>query len=359
VIFLAHNGHIFPRVFDVLAAREGQEVTLPTLETLTGFDALQIRRVIAHARKHNPDHARRIEVTQSGRAWKFTTLRDANGDPTVEKVLEEVGMGSPHIWKHVLKALQASTGIVSKEMLAEQINNAGDVTLTPEQVTTGMYTILSRPEIARNIEVVWAGRSWRYKGKKSKATPTASTQSAESREGVSSSIKASVLRYFTGRPGDMVFLNDVVTDLGFTSRQVQSAVYSLAHSDGSLVKNDFVTVQQGQSWQYIPNRAAGNGQSSQPLERVPAYALNVKPDAAVHAQATSTTPVITAEPAKVPVVPAPLPLKTTAGGAVIAHAAAPTTPPTGRLFEEVGRTSNGEILIRETESKTIYRAIEL
>jgi hypothetical protein len=339
VIFLSKS-HVFTRVFDELARREGQEVTLPTLESLTGIPGERIRAAIANARKNRQEIAEQIVVMKLGRSWKFTRVPVVIGEYTVEKALEEVNMGSAHIWKHVLKALQESSGIVSNEFLAQRVNEAGETTLTSAQVTTAMYTILSKPEIARNIDVVWSGRSWQYNGSakgKKKA-------GVEPHENVSSSIRSSVLRYFAGRPGDLVFVDDVVNDLGFTRKQVQSAVYNLVQQN-SNVKNDFEVVQQGHSWRYIPNRAATNGQVTESPTKIPALALSVAAEPMVKAHVPDIPPAQSAEvryAARLPEAkPEPAPKSTG-----------------GRVFEEVDELKDGALLIRDSDNK-LYRATEI
>lgn len=357
MIFL--NMHLFPRVFDALARREGQETTLPTLVSLTGLTPNQIQKAIANARNNHPEHAARISVVKPGRAWKFNAIAGMNGDDTVEEIIKEVDMGATHIWKHVLKVLQDNkSNIMSKEEIATVVTQTTDITMSPEQVATAMYTILRKPEIGRDVEVIWRSRSWRYVGKVKASSP----KKAEVHESVSSSIRASVLRHFTYRPGVILFVDEIAADLGFTRRQVQSAVYSMVNEENSIVKNDFAIIQPGQSWRYAPNSTSGNGHASTPLERIPAQSLPVaalaaRPSGAtVNAQAdpVSASPLATVSlpaPPKPAPVPAPAPVAT--------PAPAPTSPAGGRLFEEIGQSTEGDILIREAETKEIYRAVRL
>lgn len=355
MIFLSKgNKHVFPRIFAELARREGQSVTLPTLVSLTGYTPDQIKLAINNARKTNPDHASRIEVVKAAREWKFNAVPEANGTQTLEKVMEEVEMGSPHIWKHTLAVLAAHPGeILSKEFIAEEINKAGEVEMTPDRVATSMDTILRRSEFTHKIEVIWSRRSWRFKGKVKPAPKTSKNPNEE----VSPSIRSSVLRYFVQRPGELLFADDIASDLGFTRKQVQSAVYSMATEDSSTVKNDFTIVQAGQSWRYAPSRATSNGRVTPALTEAPAtsYAAPVP----TSSSAVTRTPVATAtkyvEPKPLPRV-APEPTPTPAPALTPAPARQETS---GRLFEEIGQTTDGDVLVREADSKVIYRATPL
>lgn len=350
------NQHLFPRIFDALASREGQEVTLPTLETLTGLSAKQIQGAIANARKVNDDHRRRIEVVKPGRTWKFHAIPDANGVDTIENIVKAVDMGSPHIWKHVAAVLVAHPGeILSKEQIAEKINAAGELTMRPDQVSSTMNTIIRKPEFVTSVEVVWNGRSWRYIGNKRSAGVKSAKPSEH--EQVSPSIRASVLRYFTLRPGEILFADEIASDLGFTRKQVQSAVYSMVTESTSAVRDEFTIVQSGQSWRYMPKLAALNGRVTEPLEKVPALA--VKPSPAVtftHAgprAVPAATPAPLPAPSRVttPITPEPAP--------EVKPTSSPAPAVGGRLFEEIGQTTDGALLLQEGESRKIYRATEL
>lgn len=371
MIFL--NKHLFPRIFDALARREGQEVTLPTLESLTGFEASQIQGSINNARKSSPDHATRIEVVKPGRVWKFNAVPGANGIDTIENIVKEVDMGTPHIWKHVAKVLVDNPGeILSKEFIAEQVTAAGEIELSADRIPSAMSTIMRKPEFLPDIEVVWAGRSWRYTGAKKRAK-RATVVANGGHEPVSTSIRASVLRYFNNRPGDIIFADEISQDLGFTRKQVQSAVYSIT-DPSSLIRDDFEVIQGGQSWRYTPHRSAVNGQVSTPLQKAPAtaHALAAKPSLAVPFTQPSVTAVA---PAPLPASPKAAPTVATTAPAVQAYTPdavtttlpvtsqvpniPPATAPEGRLFEEIGQLADGALILREAESKAVYRATEL
>lgn len=355
MIFLS-NTFVFPKVLEALARRDGKKTSLPTLESLTGFEPHQIQAAIANARRNNPDHAARITVVKVGREWKFNSDPDLTGDDTTEKIVKDVEMGSSHIWKHVLAALVKTNGVaVSKEELANRVNAAGEVEMTPQQVANAMLTILRKPKIAPEITIIQSGKLWRYVGSKTNAKAPAELAPPP----VSVSIRGSVLRYFTQRPGATLFVDDVAADLGFTRKQVQSAMWALTADERSTVRDDFQILMGGQSWRYVPNRATTNGQAAEAPKKVPALALNVAAEPIVKAhvpnippaQFTSAGEAYTANVQPSPVAksepkPEPEPeitRKSTSGG---------------RMFEEIAALADGAILIRDEEQR-LFRATEM
>lgn len=359
MIFLAT--HTFPRVFEVLTRSEGKKVTLPTLVSKTGLSENQIKGAIGHARRYNPIMEEQIEVVQPGRAWRFTnSVTPKTLEAVQEEIVQEVEMGSLHTWKHVFKVLRDNPGVVlTRDDIVERVEfpTPAGATSDADRVISAMATILGRSDLAPFIEVIQSSRSWRYKAPEKKV----------SGQPVSGSLKGSVLRYFSQRPGVTLFVNDIAEDLGFARRQVQNVIYNL-RKDDSPVKDDFVVVTHGEAWQYLPNRAqveaqTSNGHVTSVPEKAPALAtpLAAKLTPVVHAPvpeftsaytpaaATTTLPVSSVVPIipKVEPTPAPTP------------ALAATSTLGGRLFEEIGQASDGSILIREAESKLVYRATEL
>ena len=357
MIFLS-NTFIFHRIFDVLARRDGKKTSLPTIESLTGIEPHRIQAAIANARRNNPEHAAHITVVKVGREWKFNSDPDLTGDDTTEKIVKDVEMGSSHIWKHVLAALVTTNGVaVSKEELAERVNAANDdVEMSPQQVTNAMATILRKPKISPHIEIIWAGRQWRYRAPKTEAqAPTEKTPAP-----VSVSIRGSVLRYFIQRPGATLFVDDVAADLGFTRKQVQSAMWNLTADDKSTVRDDFKVIVGGQSWRYTPNRVFTNGEVTETPTKVPALALSVAAEPVVKAHVPNIPPAqftpagqYTAN-VQPPSVAAPEPTREPEA----TTESETTSASGGRMFEEIADLADGSILIRD-EDKKLYRATEM
>jgi hypothetical protein len=340
VIFLS-GSYIFTRVYNALAEREGKRVTLPTLATVTGLTETQIQNTIANARRTSQLHAAQIEVVRAGRVWRLRNNKREDTYATPEEIVEAVEVGSTHIWKRVLAALVENEGkISSKELLAERASTE-EHPVTPHQAANAMMTILRRPNIGPQIETKVTGHAWKYHAPaETKKTVDAASAKPEGVVTVSTPIRGSVLRYFAQRPGETLFRDDIASDLGFTVKQVQSAVWGLLN-DNQQTKDDFVVIQSSYAWQYVPNRKAvkanadvkpaENGHVTPALSSVPAQAYT--PSAA-----TTTLPVSS----RVPSIPKATPA---AAG--------------GRLFEEIGQTSSGDILVQEAETKKIYRATEL
>jgi hypothetical protein len=330
VIFL--TTYIFPHVLNALMKREGQEVTLPTLTSLTGFDERQIQNAIANARRNDEDHAARIEVVKLGRSWKFNANAGSNGEVTVEGILEDVEMGSPHIWKHVLAAIATRPNeVMTREEIAAIVNKSSEFTLIPEQVSTAMMTILRRPLIGPTIEIIQAARAWRYKPVRGAKAEVKHDDKQASEMKVSTSIRASVLRYFTLKPGQPHFASDIANDLGFTTKQVQNSMYNILFGEPkSVVANDFVVVQAGHAWQYTPNRGKTNGV----VPDTHASTITVDAPAAPHEAVGTTLPVSSSVPNITP------------------------SATTKRTFTELMTTSQGTIIIQDPEG-TLYRASEL
>lgn len=326
--------YVFPRVLDELMRREGQEVTLPTLVTLTGFEERQIQNAIANARRSDDNHAARIEVIKLGKAWRFDSRLGSSGEDTVDGILEDVKMGSTHIWKLVLAAIATRPGeTITKDEIAQLVNEQGDHGMTPDRVVGAMITIMRKPLIGPHVEVIQVNRAWRYTPPKTRRTSPVST-----------SIRGSILRYFNNSPGATHFAVDIADDLGFTVQQVQSSMYYTLTSPNSLAKDDFEVIEPGHAWRYVPNRnrASSNGKVTPAPAKVPVLSVPVASQPEVRAytpQAVTTTLPVSST---VPNIPAPQPVAAT----------------TKRTFEEVMTSKTGAIIIKDEEG-TLYRATEL
>ena len=345
MIFLRSSSHKFPVIYDALTRRAGKKTTLPTLVSVTGLDEDQIQKAIAYARKQNPAMAAQIEVVEVGRAWRFkATSSNAITHISPEEVVEAVEVGSPHIWKRVLSVLAQNSGMVLyKKRIAELANeDESQPALSEDQIVTAMTTILRQPVISLAVDVVWANRAWKYHDSNAPATSTTTPNS------VTPSIKGSVLRYFNLKPhGTTLFAVDIANELGFTLKQVQNAVYGILQDD--RLRDEFEVVVGSTAWRYRPEALTpalaqtSNGHMTATLEeKVPVVAYTP-------AAVTTTLPVTSTVP-DIPQVeatpePTPAPVATSTLG--------------GRLFEEIGQAGDGSVLIREAESKLVYRAIEL
>lgn len=329
---------VFPAVYAALAQREGKKVTLPTLVTMTGFKPEQIQMAIRNARANDETHARQIVVEKPGREWRFVADTNVGQHPTPEKVVEEIELGAKHIWKLVLKVLMDNPGkVLHKRTIAEAIRTAEPEEypeFSEQQVANAMLTMMRNPGIAVNIDVLWAGRAWRY-NQPATVTAVTATEPKSGGKSVSSSIRNSVLRYFTQKVGETLFVDEIAEDLGFTRKQVQNAMYNLLHDARSTVRHEFDIVTNGSAWRYVPNRpqvtTSSNGQVSH------AVAAKV---AANTATAYAPTAATTTLPVNAKVVP--------------------DIPPAGnvgaRLFEEIAQLGGDAILVKEAESGAVYRA---
>lgn len=349
MIFLSGTTFNFPLIFNVLVQREGRKTTLPTLVSMTGLSESQIQSAINNARR-NPVHKHQIEVLKPGREWRFKSDVNAGGGyPKPDEVVKEVEMGSTHIWKTVFAALASNEGKVSSKELLAQLASTDERSISPHQVSQAMLTIMRQPELHGKIETLWKGRAWKYLGNAADApTPPNTTKSSESK--VSVPIRGSVLRYFSLKPGETLFLNDIADDLGFTKKQVQSAMWNLLN-ENEAVKNDFVVVQPSYAWRYQPNsvKPETNGHTPEVLERVPSTSYPVAtslPNAVVHTQAG---PLVAP-----PSAPRPLPVPPQAEPAAERTATVTTT----RVFEQVGELAGGELLLKD-EADKFYRASAL
>lgn len=338
------SSHVFNAIVNALMQREGRKVTLPTLMSVTGLRAEQIQGSINNARRASETHARQIEVVEKARAWRFRADQSVGNYPTPNDVVKAVEVGSTHIWKTVLAALVSNAEKpTSKELLA-QLASTDEREITPIQASQAMLTVMRQPNVKPHIEVLLAGSAWRYRAevpgvaKTSKAAKSTKTTTSEVTE-VSVPIRGSVLRHFTQKPGQTLFVDDIADDLGFTKKQVQSAVWHLL-KENEATKSDFVVVQPSYAWRYVPNRAETNGRVTPELTAAPASTHTPNAIAAYTPEAVTTTLPVSSE---VPSIPKP--------------AAAVAT--SGRLFEEVGQLTDGAILVKEAESSVIYRATPL
>lgn len=328
---------VFPAVYAALAQREGKKVTLPTLVTMTGFRPEQIQMAIRNARATDETHARQIVVEKPGREWRFVADTTVGQHLTPEKVAEEIELGAKHIWKLVLKVLMDNPGkVLHKKTIAEAVRAAEPEEypeFSEQQVSNAMLTMMRNPGVAANIDVLWAGRAWRY-NQPATVTAVTATEPKPSDKPVSSSIRNSVLRYFTQKVGETLFVDEIAQDLGFTRKQVQNAMYNLLHDARSTVRHDFDIVTNGSAWRYLPNRTqAGASSNGQVSHAVAAKVATDTVTAYTPAAATTTLPVSS----KVPSIPS-------AGS-------------TGtRLFEEIAQLGGDAILIKEAESGAVYRA---
>jgi len=345
VIFLSRT---FPIVFAALAQREGRKTTLPTLVSVTGLTADQIKLAIRHARSANETHRTQIKVEEPGRAWRFVATPRGRV-VTPEEAVKAVDMGSRHIWRTVLKVLMDHPGeILYKAKIAELVvaeNPDEYADFTEAQVVNALNTILRRQDLERSIEVVWTMNAWRYKAPAGEATPDADTTSATKTK-VSTPIRGSVLRYFTMHPRKTLFADDIARDLGFTRKQVQSALWSLMH-ETSTVSSNFKTINPSNAWKFTPDAD----------EAAPVPAPTPTPVTSSNGHVPSASVVQTqAGPV---VVPPSAPMASPVLPAPVATLAAATPAVGGRLFEEIGQASNGDLLVQESESKDVYRATRL
>lgn len=61
-------------------------------------------------------------------------------------------------------------------------------------------------------------------------------------------VRPDVLRFMTKRPGEIVFLRDMVMETGFTERQIQSCIGHMREEGVPIVVET-----RGRAWRYAPN----------------------------------------------------------------------------------------------------------
>lgn len=342
MIFLS-GSHIFTLIYNALAQREGRKTTLPTLVSMTGLKETQIQNSIRTWRNASALHAQQIEVITPGKAWKFKAVSGAvTSYPTPTEIAKEVEMGSTHIWKTVLNALMSNAGrVTSKELLAERASTP-ERTITPIQASQSMLTVMRQPEVGKHIEVLWPGNAWKYHETvpwdattTKTPKPTEDNTVTSSHTPASAPIRGSVLRYFAQKPGQTVFLGDIEEELGFTKKQVQSAMWHLLN-ENTATKNDFIVVTLGYAWQYIPNRKTPT--TTPTPVATPSSNGQVTPELV-------TAPAQVYTPAAVATAPSP-------------QVEAPA-PASGRVFTELAELPDGGLLLREPTSGDVYRASKL
>lgn len=130
--------------------------------------------------------------------------------------------------------------------------------------------------------------------------------------------RTEVIRYLTDRPGQVVYRQDVATDVGVTADQVQSCVYNVIRN--SPIGANIEVVIGGNAWRYVPS----------------------SPNA--------TAPPINGAPQPTP------PSVTVPVNVGSRRSAPPVTPATSRVFEEIGESQDGTIIIQESETGALYRA---
>lgn len=79
-------------------------------------------------------------------------------------------------------------------------------------------------------------------------------------------ISQKIIRYLTDRPGNVVYRDQIASDLDADERQVRDCIRRFQQtSAGSTVE----TVMRGVAWRYVPNRAAGTQESSDDVTIAP------------------------------------------------------------------------------------------
>lgn len=223
-------------------------------------------------------------------------------------------------------------------------------------------------------------------------------------------IKHKIVKYVTDRPGQVVYKDDIINDGGFTAKQVTAAMLGIQR-DGVL---EIQTIVQGNAWRYTPSRSTvNNGQPVRPdltrpligmireyFKQRPGEIISVQAlmghtgrteaqvkvgvnnarngDPTFKANLTTVVagnlwrydPVTAATRQPVPT-PVPRPLVTLerpvptkpaeeddAGSADVIRTTA-ATDGSARLFEEIGTTDNGQVVIIRDGDGRLYRATPL
>lgn len=68
---------------------------------------------------------------------------------------------------------------------------------------------------------------------------------------MSTSIVAQVMKYFTERPGQTIYLDDIVDDLKETPERIRANINNVRHSPG--LQGELVTAVRGNAWRYNPS----------------------------------------------------------------------------------------------------------
>ena len=148
------------------------------------------------------------------------------------------------------------------------------------------------------------------------------------------SYRRDVLRFFTDRPGQVVYVDDVANALDLTHTQVANCMYQMRRRH-EVLEQQFEVLVRGNAWRYRPT-----ADQPRPVNGVP--------------QTVSTT----VEPTTQTTVPA-IAATTTATTRTprVANVDVDTDVDTPRLFEEVG-TIGKDVVVRDEDEK-IYRLIPI
>lgn len=72
------------------------------------------------------------------------------------------------------------------------------------------------------------------------------------------SVAAPVLKFITDKPGQVIYLEDVMAATKFTRKQVQMAIYNAQTGKGGRnvhkLAHQIETIVQAQAWRYMPNK---------------------------------------------------------------------------------------------------------
>lgn len=343
------NGHIFPRVFAALSQRPGRSTNAVTLARLTDLEAGQVARVINHARHSHPWFNESLTVVRPGREWIYTPVTTDSRTP--EDIVKENEVGTPHIWKKVLDALMNSGDDKGNYPVLHKSELADKLGLTEQQIINAMNTILRNPDANGHVDVIWRSQSWRYNPRRD-AIPRPAPATKEPH----SPVRERVLKQLTSRPGDVVYLSEIMEGSGLTRTQVQNAMHHVRTRVESLAR-DIEVISPGNAWCYRPNR----GVASPTLTPVPAHP--VQPSAPVIATPVAPTPAPTPMTTSLPFT-TPVAVQVKPQPPVVAPhttngvAGTPARANTKRLFEEIGATREGNTIVRDDEG-TLYSLTEL
>lgn len=131
--------------------------------------------------------------------------------------------------------------------------------------------------------------------------------------------RTDVIRYLTDRPGQVVYRSDIAADVGIDVNQVQQCIYNLIKN--RPIGNEIEVVVAGNAWRYVPRAVTTSPETTdQPVNG-----------------ATRSVPATTTVPVNV-------------------AARRSTSTVVNRVFEEIGESQDGTIIIQESETGALYRA---
>jgi hypothetical protein len=157
-------------------------------------------------------------------------------------------------------------------------------------------------------------------------------------------IRPAVLRMFTENPGEILYVDDMAQQLDIKRRAITACVYNMRRNT-PLLEQQIEVIIHGNAWRYMP---PSDGSTTAPTAVNGASVATVQPT--VPAPLTAPSASTTADrPLPSPPLAPPSP-----NTGIDGFAASPTSGPSARIFEELGTSADGRILVVDEESNTYW-----